>query len=250
MDNRGVIKFSDRILSKLGIQEQNIVKALGSEKLGDLDLSNNTVLENTHSKLIDAMTMAYSIAGQKADASQLAIQCGELIERILEEVPRLTVDEVKIALRNGVYDSYGDYFGLNLKTFMFFIRSYIRSEMRSKAIADYKHHLNLILPKEEISLDEKNEESNEQMISFLREKYRAGTLDFDFIPTYIVDYLIRANKITAPLDLEKAKTYYYTSYREPFSIIKINISGKELEGKIVAIAKQYLLLEYIKKLDH
>lgn len=88
--------------------------------------------------LTDVVNMAYSISGQKPDMETVAITVNELYTRVMERYPHCTMEEVRTAIRNGVFDEYGEYFGLNVKTFVMFIREYLFSEQRKAAKAAFE----------------------------------------------------------------------------------------------------------------
>lgn len=83
--------------------------------------------------LADAVNMAFSISGQRPDDQTTALIVNELYRKLLETYPHCTLEEARTAFRNGVYDAYGEYYGLNVKTFVFFIREYLFSEQRKAA---------------------------------------------------------------------------------------------------------------------
>src|SRR5438874_13549512 len=53
------------------------------------------------------ITTAYTIAGQKPDEATLALYADELYNKLMETYPAITIDEVRAALRAGVYGEYG-----------------------------------------------------------------------------------------------------------------------------------------------
>lgn len=89
-------------------------------------------------ELADVVNMAYSISGQKPDKGNELIIVNELYAKLMETYPHCTMVEVRTAIRNGVYDEYGEYFGLNVKTFVMFIRGYLFSEQRKAAKAAFE----------------------------------------------------------------------------------------------------------------
>lgn len=88
-------------------------------------------------QLTDTVNMAFSLSGQKPDNGNELIIVNELYAKLMETYPHCTMDEVRTAIRNGVFDEYGEYYGLNVKTFVMFIRSYLFSEQRKAAKAAF-----------------------------------------------------------------------------------------------------------------
>lgn len=83
--------------------------------------------------LIDVISSAYVMSGQKIDDQQLSIYASETYNRLYEQFPDVTVEEVRQAIRNGLFDEYGEYFGLNPKSFVGFVKAYLFSIKREMA---------------------------------------------------------------------------------------------------------------------
>ena len=60
----------------------------------------------------------------------------ELARSVLERFPGLSIAELGIALDKGVKRDYGDYFGLNVVTFLDWVRSYFESPERKAAVSE------------------------------------------------------------------------------------------------------------------
>lgn len=202
--------------------------------------------EDVETELVTIVTSTYSIAGQKADPGTLAIYASEFYCRLMEVYPRVTIDEVRHALRNGVYDEYGEYFGLNVKTFIFFIRSYMNSDARRKAVEEWSASRALLsepVPDERKNMRASANYSNELYFLFL-----AGKLEFDLTPAFLYDFLVRVGVLKDELDLTRAGTYYHTTLNQDRSRFIANIihDGKEKERKaaIVIVAKQFAIWDF------
>ena len=87
--------------------------------------------------LVDIIAYAHMISGQPADRTKLALHATETYRRLMIEFPACTLDEVKAAITNGIYDQYGEYYGLNAKFFMMFIREYMTAEKRKYAMLKF-----------------------------------------------------------------------------------------------------------------
>lgn len=122
-----VVRRETAALEKLYPDQRKIIEAALQPALLKLEVMN--VLE----RLTDTVNMAYSICGQKPDMETIAITVNELYTKLMEIYPHCTMEEVRTAIRNGVFDEYGEYFGLNVKTFVMFIRAYLFSERRKAA---------------------------------------------------------------------------------------------------------------------
>lgn len=89
-------------------------------------------------QLTDVVNMAFSIRGQKPENGNELVIVNELYAKLMETYPHCTIEEVRTAIRNGVFDEYGEYFGLNVKTFVMFVRAYLFSEQRKTAKAAFE----------------------------------------------------------------------------------------------------------------
>lgn len=74
--------------------------------------------------LTDLISGLYQYCGQTIQKEDLRIQVDTLITEIQENFSYYKIDEVKIALKNGVRNKYGDYFGLNPKTYGGWLKAY------------------------------------------------------------------------------------------------------------------------------
>lgn len=106
-----------------------ITKALESPRVID---ENATIVHNFICALIPKI---YAIAGQAPESSDAQrFMVLELKKDVLTRFKGLTLQEVEIALTNGVKGDYGEYYGLNIRSFNKFLNEYTFSEERGKAI--------------------------------------------------------------------------------------------------------------------
>ena len=81
------------------------------------------------------VTKIYIIAGQAIDDDEiLDFTVSELQKDVTTRYKGLTLQEVEIALTNGVKGDYGEYYGLNIRSFNKFLSEYTFSEERGKAL--------------------------------------------------------------------------------------------------------------------
>lgn len=128
---RAITRTETAALERLLPEHRKLIQAGLQPTLSQLQAINALDL------LTDTVNMAYSLCGQKPDMETVAVTVNELYTRLMETYPHCTVEEVRTAIRNGVFDEYGEYFGLNVKTFVMFIRAYLFSEQRRAAKAAF-----------------------------------------------------------------------------------------------------------------
>jgi len=126
-----LVRAQSAALERLLPEHRQIIEAGLQPTLVKLEVMD--VLE----QLTDTVNMAYGICGQKPDEATVMITVNELYSKLRETYPHCTMAEVRTAIRNGVYDEYGEYFGLNVRSFIMFIREYLFSEQRRMARAAF-----------------------------------------------------------------------------------------------------------------
>jgi hypothetical protein len=129
--NTALARVQSAALENLLPEHRKIIEAGLRPTLVKLEVMD--VLE----QLTDTVNMAYGICGQKPDEATVMITVNELYTKLRETYPHCTMEEVRTAIRNGVYDEYGEYFGLNVRSFIMFIREYLFSEQRRAARAAF-----------------------------------------------------------------------------------------------------------------
>lgn len=103
-----------------------------------LALKSETVSDNHSQEIVGMLTQTYFTAGQKIELPDLIALAGALFVEVQTYFPFLKIGELRIALQAGVRGSYGEYFGLNIKTFHGWIRAYQVSEIRKAKLNDLK----------------------------------------------------------------------------------------------------------------
>lgn len=173
---------SMKALQSLTKSEQKIIKAALAPKVKELPG------ETVEGELATVITTVITIAGQQADDATVFIYAGELYEKLLEDFPNVSIDEIKTALRAGVYGEYGEYYGLNPKNFYNFVKQYIFSEERKEAKKVFEQKSLLIENTILITPEIKNQNSKD-FVNLLFSDYLADNLLVDFIPVYIYRFL-------------------------------------------------------------
>lgn len=118
-------------LETLDQESQRIIQAALSGPMKEADY------QLTVGSLIELISSVYVNAGQTIKAESSMSFAGELYSVVTAKFPTCTLQEVRIAINNGLYGEYGEYYGLNPKSFVHFIRSYMTSQERQKAREEF-----------------------------------------------------------------------------------------------------------------
>lgn len=81
-----------------------------------------------------AISKTFALRGQQLTTDDIVFMARELGSSVIARFPGLTVEEVCIALDKGVKKDFGEYYGLNVVTFLDWIKAYKDSESRRKAL--------------------------------------------------------------------------------------------------------------------
>jgi hypothetical protein len=106
-----------------------------------LALKSETISEQHIEDVADMLSQTYFTAGQKIDTPDLVALAGALYAEVKEYFPFLKIGELRIALQAGVRGSYGEYYGLNIKSIHGWIKAYQVSEVRSQKLRELKKEI-------------------------------------------------------------------------------------------------------------
>jgi len=126
-DNLLPLHIKSALESQMLPEERKFIYDALQPKIKDIEIV--TCIET----LIDVISSAYVMSGQSIDEQQKAIYASETYNRLYEIYPAVTAEEVRTAIANGVFGEYGEYFGLNPKSFVGFVKSYLLSVKREMA---------------------------------------------------------------------------------------------------------------------
>jgi hypothetical protein len=104
----------------------------------ELALKSETITEQHLGDMVDMLSQTYFTAGQKIDTQDLVAISGSLYDEVKTYFPFLKIGELKIALQAGVRGSYGEYYGLNIKSIYGWIKAYQVSEVRASKLKQLK----------------------------------------------------------------------------------------------------------------
>lgn len=123
---------TEEIVSGMDKENQVIIRAALSPKLENVGSLSAT------DEMIDIFSGAVAMSGQKIDPETIAIHANEVYNWLIFNFPEVTIEEIRAAVRKGVYDEYGEYFGLNPKSYVMFVTTYMQSERRRIATSSYQ----------------------------------------------------------------------------------------------------------------
>jgi hypothetical protein len=236
------------IIQSMPSTEKKIISAALAQKVESIDPA------ELETNFVSLITAVYTIAGQQCDEDTLALYASELKDTVLNNYPALTIEEIKIALKNGVYEKYGQYFGLNPKTFFKFIEKYLFSEERKEAKKKFENkkflHTSLI----EMTPEER-EKDNKDFINYLYTQFLNGKLILDYIPSLAYDFLDKTNTIQLSNDqkymhMEWAKSYINNLLEKEltYNFLLKKIDGLSFQSdtvfRIRLIAKAHAVWKY------
>lgn len=211
---------------------------------------------------VSIITSAYTRAGYNMpDPDTLALYADEFYTSLLEKFPRVSISEVREAIKEGVYGEYGEFTGLNPKTFMQFIKGYVASGTRKEAIKQFQSKKLFLTAQRELTPDERDK-YNKDFVNELFEDHLKGKLVADYVPSFIYDVLENFGKIKLPLEEkrkinERAKSYfarlktskrYKTKPRHIGDELSAYIQTRDEETTIKNISKQFAVVDFFEEM--
>lgn len=206
-------------------------------------------------ELISILVSIYTIAGQKSDPTTLALYADEFYQKLRLSFSFITMQEVATALKKGVYDEYGEYYGLNVKTFVSFIRAYLHSEERKAAKKIFEEKLLVVPMKEETP--EQKEQVKRAFVNELYRDFLDNHLITDFIPSYLFLFLeekklIVLNNSQKTAVKERATSYYQRlvaqgKLQHEFNNAATNMQASNPDIRIINISRQFAIYEFFEQ---
>lgn len=92
--------------------------------------------EDLYKPFVLIIGKVHALRGQSIETEDLRFMAREFSRSIYERFPGLTIEEVSIALDKGVKKDFGEYFGLNVITFLDWVKAYQNSEARQKVLEE------------------------------------------------------------------------------------------------------------------
>lgn len=137
--------------------------------------------------LAQAMAKAFADMGIKTDdrRDDIAYLVRTMPAEVTRNLPAIRIDEIPIAINRGVMHQFGEFYGLNVATFMRFLQAHYQSEQRLKAV---KQHLAATTVPPPPPTPEQQRQARTGRVAAAFEHYKAhghyndhGSLVFDII---------------------------------------------------------------------
>lgn len=210
------------------------------------------------STFVSIVTTAYTRAGFKMpDEATVFIYADEFYSALMEKYPKVTIPEVREALKEGVYGEYGEFTGLNPKTFMQFVKAFLFSKERKEAMLQFENKRSVLMLQNGMT-QEQREESNKEYVNFLFEDHLKGSLLVDYVPAFLYDFLEQQEKIRLTTEEkkainEKAKSYftrlktskrYKGTARRVDDVLSDYVESRDEKLTVVNISKQFAVVDF------
>lgn len=92
-----------------------------------------------YNSLVTSIGYVFALKSTETDPDKIQFMAKELAKAVLVRFPGLSIGEIGISLDKGVKRDYGDYFGLNVVTFLDWIKCYYHSMERKEAVSQKKY---------------------------------------------------------------------------------------------------------------
>lgn len=130
-----IVKYLDKeieAIDKLEVGSKPYILALIAPKIVEM------VKVDAGNGIYDIIKRAEFDSGlTKLHNDDLIVLAKSSYDLIQDSYPNLTMEEFKIACKNGALNNYGDWYGMCLKTIVFWIKGYLKTEGRAKAIKEW-----------------------------------------------------------------------------------------------------------------
>lgn len=144
--------------------------------------------EDLYKPFVILIGRIHALKGIKLEADDLRFMAREFARAVFERFSGLTIEEISVALDKGVKKDFGDYYGLNVITFIDWVRAYQQCEARVKAINErYKATLPESIPP---TPEERNRRNIEADLRLFGDYLKTGEISrFDVYNAMIYDDL-------------------------------------------------------------
>jgi len=205
--------------------------------------------------LLNLITETYIKCGISYQQEDLIVNL-KLFKSELSTVGYITISELQKAFRNGYKERYGKYYGLNTKTFMQWVESFIENDRNEEL-----HKLKKTKVEMEISEEEKRNYINVTVKKCLDHYEKSTVIKDGYIialyDIFVDDGIMSVTKeekinayndaksvIESEISLTKVQTY---KQKQDINKLKKDIEKKS-SGIVILRAKEILLLNFLRKM--
>lgn len=142
------------------------------------------------------------VRGQDISLNGKSFIASEVYDEIFSKYKTLSVEEIPLVFRNGVYGRYGEYFGINALTIVKWFEAYLESDERCNAVRNQmqeeKKRLMISHDESEEALAKRNEDAmRRSALDFMKQsKENEGRISgLTGLKACVFDYLVRIGKI-------------------------------------------------------
>lgn len=225
--------------------------------------------EEKYKVCFNVVSMVHAKTGDKGaiDSNILTFQTNELLGELNGKLGQLTEAEIIKAFENGYRGEYGNFFGLNAKTYHNWLKSFLEAELRASAWLEY---LSLIEQqnKPEMTKEEHRIKNIETCKRYFNEYKQTGRLG-QLAPWLVYDTIKELKGVKSLVDVETFKKHYAILAPSWNEMLRKEKSKAERRGHISQIEvyckiisegldkydsfqraiKRELLTEYFNKID-
>lgn len=195
--------------------------------------------------LIELIEKMYHLCGVKLEAEPIKVQIPELLKDLKMYFRFLTITEIEMAFKKGCKKDYGEYYGLNYKTYIGWINAYRNEQSRANAINAIDKAKKELEPKPKELSEEEKEAIVKNGVLQKWEDYKSGK-PFDDTGNVAYNYLDRKGLIKFTAEKKKAFMELAKKQNKEDAILKKcpTIGSVLEEANIITTAKKIALFEY------
>lgn len=202
--------------------------------------------------LLKAISTAYLRSGQQFNKNVVEIEVDNMTSDVVNYFGALKLSDIELAFKNGIQNKYGEYFGLNIKTYLNWLKNYIYDPERVERVK-LEQKNNMI---EEKKLSEKEKEEiikNGLLATFERFKENkpitdAGNINYKYLVENGIFNLSRQRKLEIR-DAVQKRMIIEIKDRNPLKTeIKNALKEHFTEDKIISECRLEALKIYFKEL--
>lgn len=212
----------------------------------EIAIKGDKVNENSLSEIVDIVSSTFAKAGQVKDPAEVAVFAVAMKRIILERHKNLTIQEVAIAMENGLLGDYGQHFGLNVTTFNNWLKAYTKSDQRFQA----KKAQSTAIPLPPPSVAYNNQRLKEAAIRCF-EGFKNGLPNCEATPQIyqLLNEIGLINALNQPSAYRLAVLNQITTQTNRAKRCgSLSDCLDSSDGRIIAKAREFCLFEYFKTL--